>query len=83
VCQREDDDVVLGYLVWNGEREAIKHRHPTIFAVAPLRCGFRKLRDERQCCVDLVFELRAQTELVRLVLVDLAIDLRNCEPMNS
>jgi len=47
VCERKDDDAVVGDLVWDRERESIKHRHPTIFAIAPLGCGFGKFGDQR------------------------------------
>src|SRR5262245_16077071 len=79
--QREHHDLLAGDLVWHRERKTIEHRDSSIDAILPARCCFGKLKDQREYCVDLVFELGAETGLSRLVVVDLMIDLEDRETM--
>jgi hypothetical protein len=81
VCEREDDDLVADDLVRQRERESIEHCDAPIPSMLPLRSRLRKSADHREHRIDLVFELLAEADLARLVVVDFVVDLGDCQPV--
>lgn len=83
VCEREDHDVLVCDLIGNRKWKAIEHVHTPIGPVAPLRRCLRESEDQRERRMDRVLQLGPEARLARFVVVDLVINLGNCEPMDS
>lgn len=83
VGEREDHDLFALDLIRDSEGKAIQYGDSAVRPSAPPRCGFGKLEDRLKHHIDLVFELGSEPNTARLVVVDLVIDLRDCEPVDA